>query len=295
MQIPFLNPGAQFKDMRVETLAAVEAVLAGGHYILGPNVSAFEIEIAARLGAGFAVGVNSGSDALTLALRALEIGPGDEVITSPFTYIAPAEAIHQVGARIVFADVDPSTFCIDPSQVARRITSKTKAILPIHLFGQGAAIVELLDLASKQGLAVIEDCAQAIGAKHNAQCLGTFGPIGCFSFYPTKNLGADGDGGLCVTHDEGLARRLKMLRVHGIEKRYHHELHGVPTTMAELQKTVAVTINFLRQRLNKLVETDVLQITKLPAAGKTTHFTNHYSLSDSIIAETIALRHCGSK
>src|SRR5688572_18576778 len=160
--VPFLNPGAQFYSLKGEILQAVERVLERGHYILGPEVEAFEKAVAESTGSRFAIGVNSGSDALTLALRALEIGPGDEVITSPFTYIAPAESIHQVGAQIVFADIDDRTFCLDPADVEQRMTSQTRALIPVHLFGQGAPLGELLPLASRRNAWVIEDAAQAI-------------------------------------------------------------------------------------------------------------------------------------
>ena len=169
MQVPFLNLAAQYAALKSELLPAVEKVLASAHYILGPNVAAFEQEVATFTGTRFGVGVNSGSDALTLALRALDIGPGDEVITTPFTYIAPAESIHQMGARIVFADIDPRTFCLDPKEVARRITSRTKAIIPVHLFGQAAPMNELRALAEGQGIHLVEDCAQAIGATYHGQ------------------------------------------------------------------------------------------------------------------------------
>ncbi|MDB6027644.1 MAG: DegT/DnrJ/EryC1/StrS family protein [Verrucomicrobiales bacterium] len=238
MNVPFLNLAAQYDSLKVELLAAVESVLAGGHYVLGPNVTALENEIAAFTHSKFGVGVNSGSDALTLALRALDIGPGDEVITTPFTYIAPAEAIHQVGAKIVFADVDPKTFNIDPSAIERKITSKTKAIIPVHLFGQAAPMNEITALAQTHKLHVIEDCAQAIGSKYFDKSVGSLGALGCFSFYPTKNLGADGDGGMVVTADEALAKKLKMLRVHGIEKRYFHDLHGYNSRLDELQAAI---------------------------------------------------------
>jgi dTDP-4-amino-4,6-dideoxygalactose transaminase len=238
MKVSFLNPGAQFAGLRQETLSAVEGVLAGGHYILGPNVAALEAEVAQFSGARFGIGVNSGSDALTLALKALEIGPGDEVITTPFTYIAPAESIHQVGARIVFADIHPWTFNLDPVDVERRLTSSTRAIIPVHLFGQMAPIEELFALAEPRGIPIVEDCAQAIGAGRHGRGAGSAGRIGCFSFYPTKNLGADGDGGMCVTSDEGLAKKLRMLRVHGIERRYHHDLHGYNSRLDELQAAI---------------------------------------------------------
>jgi dTDP-4-amino-4,6-dideoxygalactose transaminase len=238
VQVPFLNLAAQFAELRAETLSAVERVLTSGHYVLGPNVAAFETEVAAFTGTKFGIGVNSGSDALTLALRALEIGPGDEVITTPFTYIAPAESIHQMGARIVFADIDPRTFLIDPADVGRRITTRTKAILPVHLFGQAAPIKELRELTAGKSIELIEDCAQAIGARYEGKPVGSLGRMGCFSFYPTKNLGADGDGGMIVTNDEALARQLKMLRIHGIERRYFHDLHGFNSRLDEIQAAI---------------------------------------------------------
>jgi len=238
VQVPFLNLAAQHAALKEELLPIVEKVLAGAHYILGPNVAALESEIAACSGAQFGIGVNSGSDALTLALRALEIGPGGEVITTPFTYIAPAESIHQMGARIVFADIDARTFLLDPREVARRLTPRTKAILPVHLFGQAAPLDELRALAEPRGIQIVEDCAQAIGAKYQGKSVGGLGRAGCFSFYPTKNLGADGDGGMVVTNDEALAKKLRMLRVHGIERRYFHDLHGFNSRLDELQAAI---------------------------------------------------------
>jgi dTDP-4-amino-4,6-dideoxygalactose transaminase len=238
VQVPFLNLAAQYHALKDQLLPAVEQVLAGAHYILGPNVTALENEIAARAGARFGIGVNSGSDALTLALRALDIGPGDEVITTPFTYIAPAESIHQMGATLVFADIDPRTFLIDPADVARRITPRTKAIIPVHLFGQAADMDALGALAARHGLHLVEDCAQAIGATRANRPVGGIGRLGCFSFYPTKNLGADGDGGMIVTNDEALAKKLRMLRVHGIERRYYHDLHGFNSRLDELQAAI---------------------------------------------------------
>lgn len=234
MHVPFLNPGAQVAALKSEILAAVDGVLTRGHYILGPQVAALEQEVAAACGAGFGVGVNSGSDALTLALRALGVGPGDEVITTPFTYIAPAESIHQLGATLVFADIHPRRFTLDPAEVARRITPRTRAIVPVHLFGQAAPMKELAAL----GLPLVEDCAQAIGATHHGEPLGGQGVLGCLSFYPTKNLGACGDGGMVLTRDEALAARLRMLRVHGIERRYHHDIHGWNSRLDELQAAI---------------------------------------------------------
>ena len=201
MNVPFFNLAAQSASLKDELLPAIEKVLSGGHFILGSNVAALEQEIAALAGARFGIGVNSGSDALTLALRAIEVRPGDEIITTPFTYIAPAESIHQVGGRIVFADIDRRTFNLDPKDVARKITPRTKAIIPVHLFGQAAPLKELLALAAPNGLHVVEDCAQAIAATYHGTPVGGFGRLGCFSFYPTKNLGANGDGGMVVTND----------------------------------------------------------------------------------------------
>jgi dTDP-4-amino-4,6-dideoxygalactose transaminase len=238
MQVPFLNLAAQFASLRDELMPVIEQTLAQGRYVLGPNVAALEEEMAALCGARFGIGVNSGSDALTLALRALEIGPGDEVITTPFTYIAPAEAIYQAGARIVFADIDRRTFNVDPAEVKRRITARTKAIIPVHLFGQATPIRELRAVAENQGIHLIEDCAQAIGAQYFGQPIGGLGRLACFSFYPTKNLGALGDGGMVVTSDDALAKRLRMLRTHGMERRYVHELHGYNSRLDELQAAI---------------------------------------------------------
>ena len=238
MNAPFLNLQAQYAALKAELLPVVERALASGYYILGPNVRDLEEEIAAFTGTRFGVGVNSGSDALTLALRALDLGAGDEVITTPFTYIAPAESVHQVGAKLVFADVHPRTFNLDPADVARRITPRTRAIIPVHLFGQAAPLRELLALAGKHGIQIVEDCAQAIGATYQGCPVGGLGRLGCFSFYPTKNLGADGDGGMVVTNDEALAKKLRMLRVHGIERRYRHDLHGYNSRLDELQAAI---------------------------------------------------------
>ncbi len=238
MNVSFLNLAAQYASLERELLPVVTQTLAKGHYVLGPNVEAFEKEVAAFTQTRFGIGVNSGSDARTLALRALDIGPGDEVITTPFTYIAPAEAIHQVGARIVFADIHPQTFNLDPADVARKLTPRTKAIIPVHLFGQAAPLKELFALAQPRGIHIVEDCAQAIGATCEGKPVGGHGRLGCFSFYPTKNLGANGDGGMVVTDDEALAKKLRMLRVHGIERRYYHDLHGYNSRLDELQAAI---------------------------------------------------------
>ncbi|MFM7805230.1 MAG: DegT/DnrJ/EryC1/StrS family aminotransferase, partial [Verrucomicrobiota bacterium] len=246
--IAFLNPGAQTAPLREELLRAVTAVIDGGHFILGPNVAALEQEVAAFCGAAHGIGVNSGSDALTLALKALDIGPGDEVITSPFTYIAPAESIHQLGAKVVFADIDPRTFTLDAADVARRITSRTKALLPVHLFGQAAPLGDLLPLCERHGLSLVEDCAQAIGATWQGRGLAGIGRIGCLSFYPTKNLGAIGDAGAIVTDDPALAERAAELRNYGQRQRYEHVSLGLNSRLDEIQAAL------LRARLTWLRE-----------------------------------------
>lgn len=246
MNIPFLNLKSQYDSLKDEILPAVQSVLESGHYVLGPNVRSLEEEIADYTETRFGIGVNSGSDALTLALRALDIGPGDEVITTPFTYIAPAESIHQMGAKIVFADIDPKTFCIDVAQIEKKITDSTRAIIPVHLFGQMMDVDALVKLCASKNIPLVEDCAQAIGARNQTARAGSSGAMGCFSFYPTKNLGADGDGGMIVTREEGIAKKLRMLRVHGIERRYHHDLHGFNSRLDEIQAAI------LRVKLKKL-------------------------------------------
>ncbi|MCL4180284.1 MAG: DegT/DnrJ/EryC1/StrS family aminotransferase [Verrucomicrobia bacterium] len=238
MNVPFLNLAAQYASLKDELLPAVEQALEAAHYILGPNVRELEAAVAGLSGACHGVGVNSGSDALMLALRALDIGAGDEVITTPFTYIAPAEAIHQVGARIVFADIDPRLFTLDPERVAAKLSPRTRAIVPVHLFGQAVRWDEFEGLARPGRVGIVEDCAQAIGATYRGRPVGGLGDLGCFSFYPTKNLGASGDGGMVVTSDEGYEKRLRMLRVHGIERRYYHDLHGYNSRLDELQAAI---------------------------------------------------------
>ena len=238
MNVPFLNIAAQTAGLKSELQLAIAQALDQAHFILGPNVQALEQAVATFTGTSYGIGVNSGSDALTLSLRALDIGPGDEVITTPFTYIAPAESIHQMGARIVFADIDPQTFCLDPEQVKAKITDRTRAIIPVHLFGQACDIESIQTAARARAIHLVEDCAQAIGARCRGRHVGNWGATGCFSFYPTKNLGANGDGGMIVTDDEALAKKLCMLRVHGIERRYHHDLHGYNSRLDDLQAAI---------------------------------------------------------
>jgi len=218
--------------------AAVDRVLASGWFILGPEVDAFEAEFAAACGAGSAVGVGNGTDAIAVILRALGIGPGDEVITSPLSAAYSALAIMMTGARAVFADVDPQTLTLDAAAVASAITPRTRAILPVHLYGQAAEMPSLERLASRHGLALIEDCCQAHLATANGRPVGTIGIAGAFSFYPTKNLGALGDGGAVVTNDSALAERVRRIRNGGQTDRYHHEIAGVNSRLDEIQAAI---------------------------------------------------------
>lgn len=203
-------------------MAACERVLRSGHFIQGPEVEAFERECAAALGAPHAIAVSSGTDALLVALMALDIGPGDEVIVPSFTFFATAGSVARLGATPVFADVRADDFNLDPADVALRITPRTKAIIPVHLFGQAAGMDILLALAKTHGLAVIEDAAQAFGARHGERCVGTLGEFGTFSFFPSKNLGGFGDGGLVTTNRDDLAERVRLLRTHGAKPKYFH-------------------------------------------------------------------------
>ena len=241
--LPICDLARQYQTLKSDIDAAVAGVLASGHYIMGPNVKAFEQELAAYLGAAHAIAMNSGTDALHLALRALEIGPGDEVITTAFTFAATSEAIGMVGATPVLVDIDPATFNLRADQVATVISERTRAILPVHLYGQPADMAPLLELATAHGVAVVEDCAQSIGSTWSApgqppRPTGTIGTIGCFSFFPTKNLGAAGDGGMCVTADPRLAERLRMLRSHGWKRKYFQEILGVNSRLDDLQAAI---------------------------------------------------------
>lgn len=213
--IPLVDLERSYEPIREELLAAVTEVFDSQQFVGGPVVRAFEEELADWLGVDHAVGVSSGSDALEAALLALDVGPGDEVVTSPFSFVSSAEAIRRVGAEPVFADIDPETYNLDPQAVARRVGPDTAAILPVHLFGQSAQMDAILEVADDRGLPVVEDAAQSLGARWDGEPVGTLGTVGCFSFYPTKNLGGFGDGGMVVTDDGRLAERLRRIAVHG--------------------------------------------------------------------------------
>jgi dTDP-4-amino-4,6-dideoxygalactose transaminase len=226
---------AQHAALRAELEAAVREVLDSGTFILGPKVEALEAAIARLVGVKHAIGVASGTDALLLALRALDIRPGDEVITSAYSFFASAGAILLAGAKPVFVDIDPATFNLDPSRVERAITARTRAVLPVHLFGQCADMEPILTLARDRRLLVIEDAAQALGARDRGRQAGSMGDAGCFSFYPTKNLGGMGDGGMVVTPHDEVADRLKLLRVHGSRPKYVTRILGVNSRLDALQ------------------------------------------------------------
>ena len=236
--IPMVDLKTQYHQLKDEIDLGLALVLESGAFILGPQVHAFEKEAAEYLGVPHAVGCASGTDALHLALLAMGIGEGDEVITSPFTFIATAEAIRYVGARPVFVDIDPKTFNLDVDQTQKAITPKTKAIMPVHLFGQPADLPRFQDLCCTHGLLLIEDCAQSFGASVNGRQTGSFGVAAGYSFFPSKNLGCYGDGGLVVTPSEEVAQRLRMLRNHGSEVRYYHDVIGYNSRLDEFQAAI---------------------------------------------------------
>lgn len=236
--LAFLDLQQQFSSIRDEVLAAVARVLDSQHFIMGPEVSAFEQEVAPTTGCKFAISCASGSDALVLALMALNIQPGDEIITTPFTFVATAGSIARLHARPVFVDIDADTFNIDPAKIEQAVTPRTKAIIPVHLFGLAADMKPILQIAREHNLAVIEDAAQAIGARYDGEPVGSIGAIGCFSFFPSKNLGGAGDGGLVTTNDPALADRLKVLRLHGSRQKYQYDILGMNSRLDALQAAI---------------------------------------------------------
>jgi dTDP-4-amino-4,6-dideoxygalactose transaminase len=257
MNIPILDLKPQYQRIKAEIQQAVNGVLESGQFILGKTVADFEQAAADYLGVKYAIGVNSGTDALMIGLRALGIGPGDEVITTPFSFFATAESISNVGAKPVFVDVAIADFNLDPDKIKAAITPRTKAIMPVHLFGQPAAMAQIKAIADDHGLKIIEDCAQSFGAVYAGDCLGcdqgcdgqvkqalmgqytgAMGDVGAFSFFPTKNLGAYGDGGLITTNDEAIADLARCLRVHGSRQRYQNEMLGYNSRLDALQAAI---------------------------------------------------------
>ena len=238
MQIPLVDLRAQYQTIQLEVMAAIEDVFTNMQLFLGPQSKAFEQEFATYSGCDYGVGCSSGTDALVLALRACEIGPGHEVITVANTFIATVEAIALVGATPVFVDIDPETYTMDWTQLSRVLTPRTRAIVPVHLYGHPVEMQPVLEFAQEHGLWVIEDASQAHGAIYHGQRVGSMGDIGCFSLYYSKNLGAYGEAGICVTRDNELAESLRMLRDHGSRVRYHHEALGTNARLDELQAAV---------------------------------------------------------
>ncbi|WP_069790338.1 DegT/DnrJ/EryC1/StrS family aminotransferase [Cyanobacterium sp. IPPAS B-1200] len=257
MKIPILDLKLQYQQLKSEIDGAIALVLESTQFVLGPEVQKLEQEIASFLGVSHAIGVNSGTDALIIALKALNIGDGDEVITTPFSFYATAESISLVGAKPIFAQIEEDSFNINPLSIKEKITPKTKAIMPVHLYGQPAKMAQIKEIAQEYGLKIIEDCAQAFGAKYYGDCLGCeqkcsdnqrnsmdgkyvggIGDVGAFSFYPTKNLGAYGDGGMITTNDDKVAELARMLRVHGAKKNYHNEMLGYNSRLDSIQATI---------------------------------------------------------
>jgi dTDP-4-amino-4,6-dideoxygalactose transaminase len=237
-KVPLIDLKAQFAPLRGDVLEAITRVCDAQQFILGPEVDGLERELEACLGIPHAIGVSSGTDAVLAALMALDVGPGDEVVTTPFSFFATAGAIARLGARPVFVDIDRGTFNIDAGAIASVVTSKTKAILPVHLFGQSADLAPILELSERSGVPVVEDAAQSIGTCYRGRPVGGIGTIGCFSFFPTKNLGAFGDAGLITTSDGTLARKLRAIRQHGGAVKYHHELVGGNFRIDALQAAI---------------------------------------------------------
>ena len=246
--IPMVDLKRQYQNLKADIDAAIQNVLEDGQFILGPNVAELEKEIAAYHGVSHAIGVASGTDALLLSLRACGIGAGDEVITTPFTFIATADVISLLHAIPVFADIVTDTFNIDSGKVEEKITSKTKAIIPVHLFGHPADMDPICALAAKYNIRVIEDCAQAFGATYKGKKVGTRGDCGCFSFFPSKNLAGYGDGGMIITGNKDMAKNLRLLRNHGSVVKYHHTTLGYNSRLDEIQAAI------IRVKMKKIEE-----------------------------------------
>jgi dTDP-4-amino-4,6-dideoxygalactose transaminase len=236
--VPLLDLHAQYAPLRQSLLDAMTRVCDSQRFIGGPEIDGLEREVAAYLQVPHALGMSSGSDALLAALMALKIGPGDEVITPTYSFFATAGAVWRLGAKPVLVDVEPDTFNVDPAAAIAAITSKTKAIIPVHLFGQSAELAPILEAANRSGIAVIEDAAQAIGSTYHDRPVGGWGAIGCFSFFPSKNLGGFGDGGLVSCIDDDLARQMKLIRNHGMEPKYYHHMVGANFRLDALQAAV---------------------------------------------------------
>jgi dTDP-4-amino-4,6-dideoxygalactose transaminase len=238
MQVPMLDLSEQYQTLKKEIGNALEEVMSSSHFILGENVKKLEQDIAEYSNVWYGIGVANGSDALHISLLGCGVQEGDEVITTAFTFFATAGAIARIGAKPVFVDIDPKTFNIDPDKIEKAITKKTKAVIPVHLYGQTADMDPIIEIASKYDLAIIEDAAQAIGAKYKGRSVGELGTTACYSFFPTKNLGAYGDGGMIVTHNEDIAEKMRVIRVHGSKPKYYHHVLGYNSRLDELQAAI---------------------------------------------------------
>jgi len=302
MRISMLDLTRQCRDLRKDIRKALEPILDSGRFVLGENVEALEREIAEYHSVKYAISVASGTDALHLSLRAAGVGEGDEVITTPFTFIATAEAIAYVGARPVFVDIEGQTLNIDPSKIEERITHRTKAIIPVHLFGQPVDMEPVMDIARRYNLRVIEDCAQAFGARYRGVVVGGIGDAGCFSFYPSKNLGAYGDGGMIITNDKEIYRTVRLLRNHGANTDYKHRFIGFNSRLDEIQAAVlrvklrhVDTYNRRRRDIARLYTSILSGVVECPVeVSGTYHVYHQYTIKTTKRARVIkALREKG--
>jgi len=293
MKIPLLDLKKQYKDLKPQIMKAIENVVDSGHFIMGPDIEAFEREVANYLGVKYALGVTSGTDALYMSLKALGVGHGDRVLTTPFTFFATASAICNSGAEPVFADICEDTFNIDPIRVEevlkRDIDKKIKVILPVHLYGQAAEMAQLEAIAKKYGVRMIEDAAQAIGTKYQGKQVGGFGTYGCFSLFPTKNLGAMGDAGILTTNDEACYQRAKLIRLHGSSKQYHHDIIGsnfrIDTMQAAVLRVLLPHLNgwissrkILAERYNNAFQDICELVVAPPVSSNSNHAYHQYTI-----------------
>jgi dTDP-4-amino-4,6-dideoxygalactose transaminase len=288
MQIPLTDLKAQYESIKGEIETAITGVLREANFILGKQVGLLEQEIAQYLGVEHAVGVASGTGALVLSLAALGIGKGDEVITTPFTFIATAEAISRAGARPVFCDIDEKTLNIDPEKIEKKITKSTKAILPVHLYGLPCAMDEILSIAKKHNLKIIEDCAQSFGAEYKDKKSGSLGDCGCFSFFPAKNLGCYGDGGMIATNEADLAEKLKILRNHGSKDKYFYVTRGFNSRLDTLQAAIVrVKLKHIDKWVNQRINCaktynellkDIPNLSLLETPDYAKHAFNYYTV-----------------
>lgn len=289
MKVPLLDLKAQYASIKDEIVPVLNEVCESQMFILGKKVAEFESRIAEYCGVSFASGCASGTDALLLSIMAFNIGAGDEIITTPYTFFATAGSIHRVGARTVFVDIKPDTFNIDPSEIEKAITPRTKAIIPVHLYGQPADMAEIMEIAGRYDLKVIEDAAQSIGAKYNGRNAGAIGDTGCFSFFPSKNLGCFGDGGMVVTNSKEIDDKIKVLRVHGSSPKYYHSIVGLNSRLDALQASVlSVKLRYLNKWSEKrgenadnykklFIESNLFDIIKLPVVKEgNTHIYNQF-------------------